>query len=175
LLSSLEENCYHLEEIVTQEHEFNNYPLHSLQRNNRITSFGVYDWQEQQEPSSTNILLIDDEEDILFTFKEGLSSEGYNVEAFEDPVEAFAHFVNANPSHYNLAILDIRMPGLNGLQLYYRLKAINRNIKILFVSALDAVPELVSILPDVKTTNDIIKKPVALDDFIMAVKNVLDH
>ena len=63
-------------------------------------------------------------------------------------MEALAHFVNANPSHYNLAILDIRMPGLNGLQLYYRLKAVNRNIKILFVSALDAVPELVSILPD---------------------------
>jgi len=53
------------------------------------------------------------------------------------------------------------------------LKAINRYIKILFVSALDAVPELVSILPDVKTTNDIIKKPVALDDFIMAVKTAL--
>ena len=102
-----------------------------------------------------------------------VASEGYNVEAFVDPTEAFTHFVNVNPSHYNLAILDIRMPGLNGLQLYYRLKAINRNIKILFVSALDAVPELVSILPDVKTTNDIIKKPVALDDFIMAVKTAL--
>ena len=61
------------------------------------------------------------------------------------------------------------------MQLYYRFKAINRNIKIPFVSALDAVPELISILPDVKTTNDIIKKPVALDDFINTVKNVLDH
>jgi two-component system, OmpR family, response regulator ChvI len=170
--SSLEKNCYHFEGIVTSEDEFNKYPLYSLQRKNPITS-----WQEQQRqgPSSTNILLIDDEKDILDTFKEGLYSEGYNVEAFEDPVEAFGHFVNVNPSHYNLAILDIRMPGLNGLQLYYRLKAINRNIKILFVSALDAVPELVSILPDVKTTNDIIKKPVALDDFISAVRNVLDH
>jgi hypothetical protein len=38
------------------------------------------------------------------------------------------------------------------------------DIKILFVSALDAVPELVSILPDVKTAKYIIKKPVALDD-----------
>ena len=74
-----------------------------------------------------------------------------------------------------MAILDIRMTSLNGLQLYYKLKAINRNIKILFVSALDAVPELLSILPDVKTANDIIKKPVALEDFICAVKNVLDH
>ena len=146
-----------------------------MQRNNPVTSFSESHWQEQQkqEPSPTNILLIDDEKDILYTFKEGLASEGYNVEAFADSTEAFTHFVNVNHSHYNLAILDIRMPGLNGLQLYYRLKAINRNIKILFVTALDAVPELTSILPDVKSTNDIIKKPVALGDFISAVKTVL--
>jgi two-component system, OmpR family, response regulator ChvI len=168
-LSSLEENCYHFEELVTLEHEFNKYPLYSLQRNNPIAPIGEPDWR----PSPTNILLIDDEEDILFTFKEGLASEGYNVEAFVDPTEAFTHFVNVSPSHYNLAILDIRMPGLNGLQLYYRLKAINRNIKILFVSALDAVPELISILPDVKATNDFIKKPVALDDFISAVRTAI--
>jgi CheY-like chemotaxis protein len=173
LLSSLQENCYYFEEIITmedQQTDFNNYPLYSMRRNDRITSFSERDWQEQQP---INVLLIDDEEDILETFKQGLSSEGYNVEAFVDPMEAFAHFVNVNPSHYNLAILDIRMPGLNGLQLYYRLKAINRNIKILFVSALDAVPELISILPDVKTTNDIIKKPVALDDFISAVRTAI--
>jgi DNA-binding response OmpR family regulator len=88
-------------------------------------------------------------------------------------MEALRHFAKVNPSHYKLAVLDIRMPGLNGLQLYYRLKSINRNIKILFVSALDAVPELMSILPDAKTTDDIIRKPVALDDFINAVKTAL--
>jgi CheY-like chemotaxis protein len=173
LFSSLEENCYHFEEIVTLEYEFNKYPLYSLRRTNPIASISEPNWQKQK--SCTNILLIDDEEDILLTFKEGLASEGYNVEAFVDPTEAFTQFVNVNPFHYNLAILDIRMPGLNGLQLYYRFKAINRNIKILFVSALDAVPELISILPDVKTTNDIIKKPVALDDFIKTVKTVLDR
>ena len=171
--SSLEDNCYQLVTLEHQQTEFNMYPLYSLQRNNPITSFSEPDWQEQQKHSPTNILLIDDEEDILYTFKQGLASEGYNVKAFADPMEAFTHFANVNPSHYSLAILDIRMPGLNGLQLYYRLKAINRNIKILFVSALDAVPELISILPRVKTTNDIIKKPVALDDFISAVKTVL--
>jgi two-component system, OmpR family, response regulator ChvI len=119
LLSSLEQNCYHFEKIITMENQqtdFNNYPLYSMRRNDRITSFSERDWQEQQP---INILLIDDEEDILETFKQGLSSEGYNVEAFVDHMEAFAHFVNVNPSHYNLAILDIRMPGLNGLQLYY--------------------------------------------------------
>ena len=173
LLSSLEENCYYFEEY--EQSEFNNYPLYSLQKNNLSTSFREPDRQKlkKQEPSSTNILLIDDEADVAYTFKEGLATEGYNVKAFVDPMEAFTHFVNENPSYYNLAILDIRMPGLNGLQLYYKLKAVNRNIKILFVSALDGVPELISILPDVKTTNDIIKKPVALDDLISTVKTVL--
>ncbi|MFY9794423.1 MAG: response regulator, partial [Candidatus Nitrosopolaris sp.] len=128
---------------------------------------------EQDRKHTPTILLVDDEEDILDTFKTGLACEGFNVEAFADPMEALTHFATVNPSHYDLAILDIRMPGLNGLQLYYRLKAINRNTKILFVSALDAVPELISILPDVKTTNDIIKKPVALDDFISAVNIAL--
>ena len=84
LLSSLEENYYHFEKIVMPEHqqtEFNNYPLYSLQKNNNNTSFSQSDWQlEQQQSSSINILLVDDEEDILYTFKESLASEGYNVE-----------------------------------------------------------------------------------------------
>jgi DNA-binding response OmpR family regulator len=61
------------------------------------------------------------------------------------------------------------MPGLNGLELYTKLKAINRDIKILFLSALDVVPELVGILPNVKQ-DDILRKPVATEDFINAVK-----
>ena len=95
LLSSLEQNCYYFEKIITienQQTDFNNYPLYSMRRND-CTSFSERDWQEQQP---INILLIDDEEDILETFKQGLSSEGYHVEAFADPMEAFAHFVNVN-------------------------------------------------------------------------------
>jgi CheY-like chemotaxis protein len=64
------------------------------------------------------------------------------------------------------------MPGLNGLELYYRLKSINRNIKILFVSALDVVPELVSILPDVNQ-DDILRKPVSTEEFINSVTRAL--
>jgi len=170
LLPSLEENHYHFEKIVMPEYQqtqLNNYPVYSLQANNNST------FSQQQQSSFINILLVDDEEDILYTFKKCLASEGYKVEAFVDPMEALRYFARSKPSHYNLAILDIRMPGLNGLQLYYRLKAINRNIKILFVSALDAVPELTSILPDLKSTSDIIKKPVALDDFISMVRTAL--
>jgi DNA-binding response OmpR family regulator len=65
--------------------------------------------------------------------------------------------------------MDIRMPNLNGIQLYYRLKAINPNIKILFVSALDAAQEMISILPGVEL-DDIIRKPVDSEQFLSKVK-----
>jgi CheY-like chemotaxis protein len=67
------------------------------------------------------------------------------------------------------------MPGLNGLQLYYRLKTINRNIKIIIASALDAVPELLSILPGVKTGANILRKPIAIPDLLEAVKAALSQ
>ena len=56
------------------------------------------------------------------------------------------------------------MPSLNGLQLYYRIKAINPDIKVLFVSAFDAAEEMVSILPGVKV-EDVIQKPVNQEHF----------
>jgi two-component system, OmpR family, response regulator ChvI len=74
----------------------------------------------------------------LTTYKTFLTIEGYNVHDFTDPREALVHFAQSNPDYYNLVVMDIRMPNLNGLQLYYRLKAINPDIRIMFVSALDA-------------------------------------
>lgn len=64
------------------------------------------------------------------------------------------------------------MPGLNGLQLYSRLRAINPNIKVLFVSALDAAEELISILPAVRV-GDIIQKPLDKEKFLYKVKAAL--
>jgi two-component system, OmpR family, response regulator ChvI len=93
------------------------------------------------------IMLIDDEPDTLLTYKTFLSSEGYAIEAFTDSKEALKHFVEMDPSYFDLVVTDIRMPVLNGLQLHYRLTAISMSIKILFISALDAMEETISILP----------------------------
>jgi two-component system response regulator ChvI len=116
-----------------------------------------------------NVMLIDDEPDMIITYKSFLHSEGYNVDAFSNSQEALRHFAQVNPSYYNLIIMDIRMPHLNGLQLYNRMKAINNSVKILFISALDAVEELVSILPDIRR-NSIIRKPVEKDHFVRSVQ-----
>jgi two-component system, OmpR family, response regulator ChvI len=132
--------------------------------------------QRQHQPGHRypyNVLLVDDEPDALLTYKTFLTAaEGYNIDAFTDPQEALKHYAQVNPSYYDLAVMDIRMPGLNGLQLYYRLKAMNMSIKVLFVSALDAAAEIISILPDVRQS-DIIRKPVDQEHFVNAVKAVL--
>jgi CheY-like chemotaxis protein len=117
--------------------------------------------QEPQQKYSVNIMVVDDEPDTLFTYESFLSDEGYNVKAFTDSLEALKHFVQLpDPSsYYKLALLDVRMPRLNGLQLFYKMKTFSPKIKIMFCSALDVAEELTSILPDIEH-NHIIKKPV---------------
>ena len=128
--------------------------------------------KQQQESSQKNILLVDDEPDVILTYKSILIEEGYNVNAYTDPREALRHFAQLDPLYYKLILLDIRMPNLNGFQLCYRLKAISPNIRVLFVSALDAAQEMVSILPDVKL-DDIVRKPIDNEQFLRKVKMTL--
>jgi CheY-like chemotaxis protein len=123
-----------------------------------------------------NIMLVDDEPDILLTYKthiQDLDSTDYNVDSFTNPREALMHFEQADPNNYNLVLMDIRMPNLNGIQLYYRLKAINPKIKILFVSALDAAQEMISILPGIGF-DDVIRKPANIEQFLFKVKKALE-
>jgi two-component system, OmpR family, response regulator ChvI len=133
--------------------------------------------QRQQQRYSTNIMIVDDEPDTLFTYEWFLSDEGYNVEAFTDPQEALKRFVQlsgAFSSYYQLVLLDIRMPRLNGLQLFNTIRTFSPNTKIMFVSALDIAEELTTMLPDIKY-GDIIKKPVEREYFINKVNSMLNN
>jgi two-component system, OmpR family, response regulator ChvI len=131
--------------------------------------------EHQQQKYSANIMIVDDEPDILSTYECFLSDEGYNVQGFTDPQEALKHFVQLpDPSsHYKLALLDIRMPRINGLQLFQRIKTFSPKIKIMFISALDVAEELTSILPDIKN-GDILKKPIERKYFISKINSALN-
>ena len=131
--------------------------------------------EKQPQKHSTNILLIDDEPDTLYTYESFLSDEGYNVKTFSDPQEALEHFFQLpDPSsYYKLALLDIRMPKLNGLQLFYKMKTLSPKIKIMFCSALEIAEELTSVLPDIEREH-IFKKPVEREYFINKINSVLN-
>jgi DNA-binding response OmpR family regulator len=103
------------------------------------------------------------------SFTSYLSSEGYTVKTFTESREALIHIIELNnPMYYQLAIIDIKMPDINGVQLYQILKIINSCIKVLFVSVLDAVEELTSIFPEIKS-KDIIRKPITEERLIAKV------
>lgn len=128
----------------------------------------------QNELSSTcpNIMIVEDEADLAFTYKTILSKEGWNVKFFTDSEDALRHYADIYPCLYDLVIMDIRMPKLNGLQLFYRLRSITSEVKIMFISALEAGEELVSILPGI-THDDIVKKPVHSQDLVQAISRKL--
>jgi two-component system, OmpR family, response regulator ChvI len=130
--------------------------------------------QQEENKSKNNILIVDDEPDIVFTYKSILNEQGYNVDAFTDPRQALLRFSQLDPLYYKLILLDVRMPNANGFQLYYKFKAINPNVKILFVTALDVMgEELASMLPGFSAENDLIKKPLSNDQYINKIKSVL--
>ena len=132
-----------------------------------------------------SIILIDDEQDILYSFKTILSDHGYNVKTFTESKEVLKHIIElvyssssnslttSQSNHYDLAIIDIRMPYINGIQLYQILKIINKNIKVLFISALDAAEEIISMFPEVKPSS-VIRKPVSQEYFIKKVQESIN-
>ncbi|HEY0579702.1 MAG TPA: response regulator [Candidatus Nitrosocosmicus sp.] len=128
--------------------------------------------EQNQDNSTFNILLIDDDKDILFTFKNIIEGEGYNVTTFSDSYKALDHLSDLDPYFYDLIVMDIRMPGFNGFQLYKQIKVWNVDTKVLFLSALDVAEEIMFICPGMNAS-DVIRKPINRNSLISKIKSIL--
>lgn len=128
--------------------------------------------QDQKQKSKINIMLVDDDLETRTTFSTILGDENYNVTTFGNGDDAIRNFITATPSHYDLIVSDIRMSPINGLELYNRIRELSPSIKMLFVSALDGIDEIVSVLPGVRKSH-ILRKPVSKEYFVETVKTTL--
>jgi CheY-like chemotaxis protein len=115
------------------------------------------------------ILLVDDEKDDLVVLEKFLKLGGFEVNSFSNPRQALLHYANTDPYSYDLIISDIRMPEINGFQLYYRLKSIKHDVRILFATCLNIAEELLTLLPEVGP-QQVIQKPIEKEKFIEIVK-----
>ena len=88
-------------------------------------------------------------------------------------MKALNYIRNNNNFNDLLVILDIRMKNLNGFQLHQQIKSIDPTIKILFVTALDILDELISIVPGL-SKDQIMRKPVDKKIFTNTVKKLVN-
>jgi DNA-binding response OmpR family regulator len=105
------------------------------------------------------VLIVDDENDITDSLKAGLEHFGFLVETYNDPVEALSGF---RAKEFDVVILDIRMPKLNGFELYREMRKIDGEASYCFLTAFDIYGnEFAKIFPDtgVKT---FLKKPISI-------------
>ena len=126
--------------------------------------------------SNIPILLVEDDRDTLQSYLLLLKSEGYsNIKTFYDSREALVHVVDPKFSHfYRLVITDIRMPGINGMNLYRILKILNPSIMAVFATGLDAAEEVMSVYPEINS-KDIIAKPASRQSFLKAINDKISN
>src|ERR687888_2695955 len=131
-----------------------------------------------EKSNNTNrILLVDDEPDISLVYRMVLKGEGFKVDSFTDPLLALSNF---KPNLYDLAILDIKMPGMNGFQLYREIKKIDSKVKVCFLTASEMFYEEYrrkqeDIAADVTAVDKdlFLLKPVSNQDLLQKISKIM--
>jgi len=125
--------------------------------------------------SPPRIMIVDDESDILSVIKRGLESKNdFRVETFSKGDDAINNFQNHPPKYYDLVITDIRMPKINGFELYRRIKENDPTMKIAFITAFEINKEEFSkVIPSVDVTH-FISKPVSISKLREKIKFILE-
>jgi two-component system, OmpR family, response regulator ChvI len=121
--------------------------------------------------SSRKILIVDDEPDITSTFDMILQMNGFEVNSYNDPLLALSNF---KPDLYGLALIDIRMPKMNGFELYKKIKDIDNRIQACFITAFeDYHEEFKESFPELEEAKYFIRKPKAIEDLVRHVATIL--
>jgi DNA-binding response OmpR family regulator len=83
--------------------------------------------------NNKRILVVDDEPDITLMLKRVLEDNGFRVDSFNEPAMVLQNFKSGL---YDLVILDIKMPDINGFELYLKLREKDQQVKVCFLTAL---------------------------------------
>jgi DNA-binding response OmpR family regulator len=116
------------------------------------------------------ILIVDDDPDMTSIFSLGLQDEGFEVYTHNDPLEVLSQF---RPNFYDLLLVDINMPKMNGIDLSRQILELDSNVRICFITAGEANIEVLRELYPTRDIGCFIKKPVTIDQLVRRVKEEL--
>jgi DNA-binding response OmpR family regulator len=142
------------------EHTALTEPAGSQMESEKVTTI-------EQKKLSKVILIVDDDPDMTSIFSLGLQDEGFEVYAYNDPLDALSQF---RPNLYDLLLVDINMPKMNGIDLSRQLLELDSNVKICFITAGEANVEVLRELYPTRDIGCFIKKPITIDQLVKRVK-----
>jgi two-component system response regulator ChvI len=119
--------------------------------------------------------MVDNEPDVNITIKTALEENGdFKVDTFNDAEFALFAF---KPGHYDLAILDVKMPGINGFQLCRKLREIDKKLKICFLTAVELTyfHDIDSVVINDLRKDCFVAKPVNTTDLIKRLNVILSR
>ncbi len=117
------------------------------------------------------ILVVDDDRDISNLYKLSLEHDGFIVYSFNDPLLALSNY---KAGAYDLLLLDINMPQMNGFELYQKIRLVDDYTKVCFISAFEEYEtEFRKLFPDLNEADCYIRKPIELESLTKKVKSRL--
>jgi DNA-binding NtrC family response regulator len=120
--------------------------------------------------AAKQIMVIDNEEGLCRMMAAVLMDDGHAVRTFTDPLEAVEMF---RPGVWDLVISDIKMPGIDGLEVLQRIKAKDADIPVIMITAFATVDMSIQALR--KGAYDMLTKPFEPDELLFRVRNALKH
>ena len=119
------------------------------------------------------IMIVDDEKDIAWLFAISLEQSGFIVDVFNDPLSALSNY---KAGLYDLSLLDIRMPGMNGYELYQKIKDIDDKAQVCFITAYEeSVSDFRRLFPNLEEVDCFVRKPVEMHNLVKIVKSKVAH
>jgi DNA-binding response OmpR family regulator len=123
------------------------------------------------------ILVVDDEPDIAFSLKTVLEENRFAcVDIFNDPADVISKY-NSQPGiiTYDLLIIDILMPRMNGFELYEKIKKIDNNAKVCFISAYRTYFEALREMYAGYEVDCFMNKPFETEDLLKKIDGLLTN
>ena len=125
---------------------------------------------DQISQSPIYVAVVDDEVDLVYLFKDAVSQiDGIEVFAFSDPNLALEHF-RLNPQNYRVVVSDYRMPGMNGIQMFEKMKVINSGVIRILISAFEIED---NVFRNCQCVDKFLQKPISMVNLIDEVERGL--
>lgn len=153
--------------VIEGEYIISNSPARKTSKDASGTSPEI---TVSRTPGSPYLMIVDDEHDIVDVLKMSFKRSGFRVDAFYDPIEALQKFRSGK---YDLVLIDVRMPILDGFTLYKHMKVIDPQLKVCFMTALSEAAIIRENISNMRRVC-VAKKPISTGELVLLLRAELD-